>query len=179
MTRHLKTLMTSTLIAFGLTACNYGESSVDKTAASPVESLSKAELAAVVEEAAQKGSEVNASYNVFLAKYVTQKNGINLVAYEDVSEADERALEAYIQTLSNTDISTYSAAEQQAYWYNLYNAQTVDLILDNMPLDSIRRQRQMCIRDRGWPLVIMARVPLTRPRRPLWNLSRKPSLQLL
>ena len=139
MTRHLKTLMTSTLIAFGLAACNYGESSVDKTAASPVESLSKAELAAVVEEAAQKGSEVNASYNVFLAKYVTQKNGINLVAYEDVSEADERALEAYIQTLSNTDISTYSAAEQQAYWYNLYNAQTVDLILNNMPLESIRQ----------------------------------------
>lgn len=138
MTKTLKILMTSSLIAFGLVGCNYGESSVDKTAAAPVESLSEAELASVVQEAARKGSEVNAPFNVFLAKYVTQKSGINLVAYDNVSEADERDLEAYIQTLSNTDITSYSDAEKQVYWYNLYNAQTVDLILNNMPLESIR-----------------------------------------
>ncbi len=139
MTKHFKTLLTSTVIAFGLTACNYGESSVDKTADAPVESLSQAELETAVKSAAEKGSEVNASYNGFLAKYVTQKDGINLVAYAAVSEADEQALEAYIATLAGTDISGFSVAEQQAYWYNLYNAQTVDLILDNMPLESIRK----------------------------------------
>ena len=139
MTRPLKTLLTSSLIAFALAGCDYGASSVDKTAAAPVESLSQTELAAVVEEAANKGSEVNAPFNVFLAKYVTQKDGINLVAYDNVSEADERALEAYIETLSTTDISGFSQAETQAYWYNLYNAQTVDLILNNMPLESIRQ----------------------------------------
>ena len=138
----IKILMTSSVLAFGLAGCDYGRSNVDKTAAAPVESLSQAELETVVEQAANRGSAINASYNVFLAKYVTQKDGINLVAYDNVSEADERELEAYIHTLSQTNISNFSDAEKQAYWYNLYNAQTVDLILDNLPIESIREIRK-------------------------------------
>jgi len=82
---------------------------------------------------------VNAPYNDFLAKYVERQNGINLVAYDKVTDADEAKLEAYIDTLSNTDISGFSDAEIMAYWFNLYNAKTVDVILDNYPVSSIRK----------------------------------------
>jgi len=82
---------------------------------------------------------VNAPYNAFLSKYVKTENGINLVAYDKVTDADEATLEAYIETLSNTDISSFSDEETLAYWFNLYNAKTVDVILDNYPVKSIRK----------------------------------------
>lgn len=82
---------------------------------------------------------INAPYNDFLAKYVSEKDGINLVAYADVSNEDEQILEDYIEVLSNTDISDYNDDEIMAYWFNLYNAKTIDVILDNYPLKSIRK----------------------------------------
>jgi len=82
---------------------------------------------------------VNTPYNDFLAKYVSQKDGVNLVAYADVSDEDELILEAYIETLSNTDIANYNDDEIMAYWFNLYNAKTIDVILDSYPLKSIRK----------------------------------------
>ncbi len=36
------------------------------------------------------------------------------------------------------DITQYPRDEQFAYWVNLYNAATVDVIIDNYPLESIR-----------------------------------------
>jgi hypothetical protein len=82
---------------------------------------------------------LNEPYNAFLGKYVRAENGLNLVAYGEVSDADEAKLEAYIQTLSELDISAYSDEEIMAYWFNLYNAKTIDVILDNYPLKSIRK----------------------------------------
>lgn len=84
-------------------------------------------------------SEINAPYNAFLSKYVESQNGINLVAYDKVSDEDEATLEAYIETLSNLDISGYSDEAVMAYWFNLYNAKTIDVILDNYPVKSIRK----------------------------------------
>ena len=84
-------------------------------------------------------SELNEPYNQFLAKYITEKDGLNLVSYDEVSQADERLLENYIKKLSQTDISGYSKDQTLAYWFNLYNAQTLDLILDNYPVKSIRK----------------------------------------
>lgn len=83
--------------------------------------------------------EMNKTYNAFLAKYVVQKDGINLVEYGKVTAEDERSLEGYIKTLSNTDITSFSDQEVMAYWFNLYNAKTVDVILDNYPVKSIKK----------------------------------------
>lgn len=93
------------------------------------------------QESETKGAEtkVNAPYNHFLAKYVSQKDGINLVAYDKVTDDDERLLESYIEKLSQTDISEFSREQILAYWFNLYNAKTLDLILDNYPIKSIRK----------------------------------------
>ena len=82
---------------------------------------------------------LNAPYNDFLKKYVTQQNGINLVKYGSVTDADHKALKDYVNTLSNTDTSEFTEDEIFAYWFNLYNAETVNVILDNYPVKSIRK----------------------------------------
>ncbi|RLT99317.1 DUF547 domain-containing protein [Ketobacter sp.] len=58
--------------------------------------------------------------------------------YGAVSSQDKSLLEGYLSTLQNTRILTYNRAEQFAYWINLYNAATVNLILDHYPVESIR-----------------------------------------
>jgi len=84
-------------------------------------------------------ADLNAPYNAFLSKYVTSENGLNLVAYGKVTDEDERSLEGYIETLSSADISKLTDDQLMAYWFNLYNAKTVDLILDNYPVKSIKK----------------------------------------
>ncbi len=44
----------------------------------------------------------------------------------------------YLQSLQGISISGYNRKEQQAYWINLYNALTVDLIISRFPVASIR-----------------------------------------
>ncbi|MEE2732670.1 MAG: DUF547 domain-containing protein [Pseudomonadota bacterium] len=58
--------------------------------------------------------------------------------YGAVSAQDKLLLAGYLSTLQNTRILTYNRAEQFAYWINLYNAATVNLILDHYPVESIR-----------------------------------------
>lgn len=87
---------------------------------------------------AAESSEMKKAYNAFLQTYIKPTDGINLVAYADVTEADAAALQSYIENLANTDITNFSDDEKKAYWFNLYNAVTLDLILDNYPVDSIK-----------------------------------------
>ena len=63
---------------------------------------------------------------------------VNRIAYAKVSDANRRRLDAYLAMLSGIRISNYSRDEQRAYWINLYNALTVDVVLDHYPVESIR-----------------------------------------
>lgn len=65
-------------------------------------------------------------------------SGVFLVRYGDVTAADRARLDAYVASLEATRISSFNRDEQYAFWFNLYNAYTVKLILDNYPVDSIR-----------------------------------------
>ena len=67
----------------------------------------------------------------------TDKNGINVLAYGDVSKANRKLLEDYIAMLEMVPIATYSRSEQLAYWINFYNALTVRVILAYYPVESI------------------------------------------
>lgn len=58
--------------------------------------------------------------------------------YQNVSSADKAKLQQYISALGETQITQYRKAEQQAFWINLYNALTVNLVLQRYPIDSIR-----------------------------------------
>ncbi len=81
----------------------------------------------------------NAVFNDFLAKYVSEVNGINLVAYDKVTPADRAALNGYIQKLSAMNIEALPRDAEMATWFNLYNAKTIELILENYPTKSIRK----------------------------------------
>ncbi|AUI85227.1 hypothetical protein BS333_01825 [Vibrio azureus] len=74
-----------------------------------------------------------------LDRYLIQQDENTLFQYKNVSADDKVQLKKYIQHLANLDPLQYRQAEQYAYWVNLYNAITVDLILDNYPLKSITK----------------------------------------
>ena len=79
------------------------------------------------------------TWAAFLERYlVVRPDGANLVRYAAVSQADRRKLDGYIDRLAGLRISQYSRSVQFAYWVNLYNALTVDVVLDHYPVDSIR-----------------------------------------
>ena len=78
-------------------------------------------------------------WNAFLETYLTQDDeGLNRMAYPHVSEEDKARLERYVESLTSLPISRYSRNEQLAYWINLYNALTVAVVLDHLPVESIR-----------------------------------------
>ena len=79
------------------------------------------------------------AWQAILSRYVAASaDGINLFAYGKVSAADRRALKAYLNHLESTRASTLSRDEQMAFWINLYNALTIDVVLDHYPVDSIK-----------------------------------------
>jgi len=81
----------------------------------------------------------NSAYDTFLDDYVvSHHNGPNGVRYGDVSSADRKKLEQYIDQLEGLDIASYNRTVQRAYWINLYNAETLDLVLSAYPVDSIK-----------------------------------------
>jgi hypothetical protein len=74
-----------------------------------------------------------------LATYVSRdESGLNRVAYARVTPADRQALADYVAGLVATPIGSFNRAEQRAYWINLYNALTVQLVLDHYRVSSIR-----------------------------------------
>ena len=65
------------------------------------------------------------------------EDGIVRLDYGRFTDAHKQALKDYIERLTSTPVGTLNRGEQLAYWINLYNALTVDLILDNYPVSSI------------------------------------------
>ena len=66
------------------------------------------------------------------------EDGINRIDYKAIKTDADAELKGYIKALEAVAISQYPRDEQFAYWVNLYNAATVQVIVDNYPLDSIR-----------------------------------------
>jgi hypothetical protein len=60
------------------------------------------------------------------------------VQYARVSDADRQHVAQYIDDLQQLPIREYNSAQQLAYWINLYNALTVQVVLQHYPVDSIR-----------------------------------------
>jgi hypothetical protein len=81
----------------------------------------------------------HSAWNSFLGQYVLQgTDGISRVQYSRVSDTDRQQLRQYIATLEQLPVRRYSAAQQLAYWINLYNAVTVEVVLQHYPVSSIR-----------------------------------------
>lgn len=115
-----------------LSASSLGEGFVSEAkAASVTEQFSK------ISQSSTKT--VNHSqFSSLLKAYVTRdKNGLNRVDYKGFKNKQGN-LKAYIKSLEAVKVTSLSRAEQFAYWANLYNAVTIDVVLEAYPVKSIK-----------------------------------------
>lgn len=76
----------------------------------------------------------HATFSDLLKRYVSASGNVNYAGLKK----EHAALKGYIDMLSKSaPEATWSSNEQLAYWINAYNAVTLNLILDNYPLESI------------------------------------------
>ena len=77
-------------------------------------------------------------WDTFLARYIsTDAAGINRLDYSAVATTDHAQLRGYIASLELINTKDLSSDQQLAFWINLYNAKTVDIVLSEYPVDSI------------------------------------------
>jgi hypothetical protein len=69
---------------------------------------------------------------------VPGRDGINRLDYGGIARGSRAELDGYVEELQAVPVSTLDRDEQMAYWINLYNALTVQVVLDHHPVDSIR-----------------------------------------
>jgi hypothetical protein len=81
------------------------------------------------------------AWNQLLQRYVVgNPDGINRFAYQMLYDFpyDRKRLREYLDAMSKIEISRYNRDQQRAYWINLYNALTIDVVLTEFPVYSIR-----------------------------------------
>lgn len=90
-------------------------------------------------EAASSVTVDHAAWSQLLETYVKPSpDGLNRVDYAAWKAKGHTALRGYVATLEATDVTTLGRAEAFAFWSNLYNAKTIDVVLDAYPVESIR-----------------------------------------
>ncbi len=97
-------------------------------------------LEAVFSKAATPGKTVDhGAWDKLLKAYVKpDASGLNRVAYTKFKAEGHQELKAYVAALQAVDVPSLSKAEQFAFWANLYNARTIDVVLDKYPVKSIK-----------------------------------------
>jgi hypothetical protein len=81
----------------------------------------------------------HSAWQRFLNAYLlASPDGVNRVAYGRVSGPDKAALKSYLGALQRVKVTALNENEQRAFWINLYNALTIDVVLDGFPVASIR-----------------------------------------
>jgi hypothetical protein len=81
----------------------------------------------------------HAAWNGLLQSYVVAgADGVNRVDYARFKKEGHATLKDYLQQLQAADPSRLDRPEQFAFWANLYNAKTIDIVLDKYPVKSIK-----------------------------------------
>ena len=127
------TALTTAAALILITACS-GPSTEDTRA----NAVSAASPTTAASPAALSQSDSEALYADFLSKYISDEDGINFMAYGKVTDADHATLKTYIASLEAQGTAGMDDNQIKAFWFNIYNAKTIDVILDNYPLKSIR-----------------------------------------
>jgi len=103
-------------------------------------------------------------------------NGVVGFDYKGLKKEDIKQLDKYISTLEKTDPREFSRAEQKAYWMNLYNALSIQAVLENMrSLEAEGFSRPLPAAAWDKPRVKIARQKLSlndisnRILRPIWH----------
>ena len=77
----------------------------------------------------------HSGFNALLQKNVSQEGKVNYAAFKK----DRTVLRMYLFALGKyTPNKMWSKQEKLAYWINAYNAMTIDLIIRNQPIGSIK-----------------------------------------
>jgi hypothetical protein len=91
------------------------------------------------------------AWNVVLQNSITtDSTGLNLFDYDAAAATHKSAVAEYVKKLENTTVTALSKPEQKALWINLYNALTVKLIIDNLPVDSIKEIKPSLLSFGPW-----------------------------
>lgn len=86
------------------------------------------------------GTVDHATWDRLLKAYVKPgADGVNRVDYAAFKASGQADLKRYIAALEKVDPRTLSRNAQFAFWANLYNAKTIDIVLAHYPVDSIRK----------------------------------------
>jgi len=79
------------------------------------------------------------AWDALLKRVVTSGgDGINRVDYRSLAAADAEALAGIVTALAAVQISAYNRDQQLAYWINLYNAVTLQVVAQHYPVATIR-----------------------------------------
>jgi hypothetical protein len=103
--------------------------------------------------AAASGVADHGAFDVLLAKFArSSRDGVVRVDYAGWkrSSGDISKLRRYIDDLAAQDPLGLSRAEQFAFWANLYNALTLQVVLDAYPVASIREVRPTLLALGPW-----------------------------
>ena len=103
----------------------------------PKEEIVEIEVEETIEETSPAFIEIfnHESFNTLLMENVSEDGVVNYIGFAK----NKRVLRAYITSLSeNMPTNNWTKEDKLAYWMNAYNAMTVDLILRNLPLQSIK-----------------------------------------
>jgi hypothetical protein len=81
----------------------------------------------------------HSAWTDFLQRYVSQgPNRVNLVDYQGVTAGNRENLNTYLESLTGIEATSLSRPSQKPFWINLYNALTIQVVLDHYPVDSIK-----------------------------------------
>lgn len=80
----------------------------------------------------------HSDFSQLLGKYIVQdKTGLNRVNYQAL-KTEQSGLKAYISHLEAVKVTKLAKNEQFAFWANLYNAVTLNVVLDAYPVKTIK-----------------------------------------
>ena len=80
-----------------------------------------------------------AAWDLILGRYLRPGDrGPNLFDYGAVTAADRQVLKSFVADMARVPVSGLSRQVQLPYWVNMYNALTIDVVLDDYPVRSIR-----------------------------------------
>lgn len=118
------------------------------------------------------------AWDELLSRYLSNHDGITRVDYDAFSDTDRANLDQYIDYLAGISVRSLTRDEQRALWINLYNALTVQIVLEHYPTKSIKKIPPSQLLPLGpWnhELVTVEKQPLTlndiehRILRPIWR----------
>lgn len=82
----------------------------------------------------------NAAWTELLKIHVIPgADGLNRFTYADLKVQSLGKLKGYIGALEKIDVGSLDRPEQFAFWSNLYNAKTIEIVTEHYPVKSIRQ----------------------------------------